>query len=236
MINFSQQVENLYQIILTPKQLEQFSLYEKLLLEWNEKINLTAIRDVPGIRTKHFLDSLSVARVFAKAPPSCLIDVGTGAGFPGIPLKIIFPQIRLVLVESVGKKANFCQLVVDTLSLSGVEVQTNRAEELAHQPKFRERFDLVVARAVANMPILAEYLLPLVHVGGKMIAQKGVSAHEETQSATHALKILGGELETILPVELPGVSDERFLVVVKKVAATPPQYPRHAGLPVKKPL
>lgn len=236
MINFSQQVENLYQIILTPKQLEQFSLYEKLLLEWNEKINLTAIRDVPGIRTKHFLDSLSVVRVFAKTPPSCLIDVGTGAGFPGIPLKIIFPQIRLVLVESVGKKANFCQLVVDTLSLSGVEVQTNRAEELAHQPKFRERFDLVVARAVANMPVLAEYLLPLVHVGGKMIAQKGVSAHEETQSATHALKILGGELETILPVELPGVSDERFLVVVKKVAATPPQYPRHAGLPVKKPL
>ncbi len=236
MNSFSQQVENLYQIILTPKQLEQFSLYEKLLLEWNEKINLTAIRDVPGIRTKHFLDSLSVVRIFGKTLPASLIDVGTGAGFPGIPLKIIFPQIKLVLVESVGKKANFCKLVVDTLSLSGVEVQTNRAEELAHQSKYRERFDLVVARAVANMPVLAEYLLPLVHVGGKMVAQKGVSAHEETQSASNALKILGGELENILPVELPGVSDERFLVVVKKIAATPPKYPRHAGLPVKKPL
>jgi 16S rRNA (guanine527-N7)-methyltransferase len=236
MNSFSQQVDNLYQIILTPKQLEQFSLYEKLLLEWNEKINLTAIRDVTGIRTKHFLDSLSVVRIFGKSLPVSLIDVGTGAGFPGIPLKIIFPQIKLVLVESVGKKANFCKLVVDTLSLSGVEVQANRAEELAHQSKYRERFDLVVARAVANMPVLAEYLLPLVHVGGKMVAQKGVSAHEETQSASNALKILGGELENILPVELPGVSDERFLVVVKKIAATPPKYPRHAGLPVKKPL
>lgn len=236
MKSFAGQAETLYQIILSPRQIEQFSLFEKLLLDWNEKINLTAIRDVSGIRTKHFLDSLSVTRVFPKPLPMSLIDVGTGAGFPGIPLKIIFPQIKLVLVESVGKKANFCQLVVDSLSLSGVEVMTNRAEELAHQSRFRERFDIVVARAVANMPVLAEYLLPLVRVGGRMIAQKGVSAHEETQSAAHAMKVLGGELENIHPVVLPGVSDERFLVVVKKVAATPPQYPRNAGLPAKKPL
>lgn len=236
MISFAKQLENLYQIILTPKQIDQFSFYEKLLLEWNEKINLTAIRDVPGIRTKHFLDSISVAQVFAKPLPCSLIDVGTGAGFPGIPLKIVFPQLKLTLVESVGKKSNFCQLVVDSLALSGVEVQTNRVEDLAHQSRFRERFDIVVARAVANMPVLTEYLLPLVKIGGMMIAQKGVSAHEETQSAAHAMKVLGGELKNIHPVVLPGVSEERFLVVIKKTAATPPLYPRRSGLPAKKPL
>ena len=236
MESYLQQAENLFNIILTPEQKDQFSQFEKLLLEWNKKINLTAIRDVQGIRTKHFLDSLSAVKGFNGAIPTSLIDIGTGAGFPGIPLKIAYPQIRLVLVESVGKKAKFCQLVVDSLALSGVEVLANRAEELASQSRYRERFDIAIARSVANMPVLTEYLLPLVRVGGRMIAQKGNHAYIETQSAAKAIKFLGGELEKILSVELPGVSDERYLVIIKKTAATPSIYPRHAGLPAKKPL
>lgn len=233
---FHQQVKNHFKITLTPKQLDQFSLYEKVLLEWNGKINLTAIRDVPGIRSKHFLDSISVTRVFESVPPVSMIDVGTGAGFPGIPLKILFPSLHLVLVESIGKKANFCQLVIDSLGLKDVEVFTGRAEDIARTPGYREKFEFAIARAVANMPVLVEYLLPLVRIGGKMIAQKGSSAFEETHTAANSIQVLGGELENIISVELPGVSDERFLVVIKKTAATPPQYPRFAGLPAKRPL
>ncbi|MBA4420854.1 MAG: 16S rRNA (guanine(527)-N(7))-methyltransferase RsmG [Anaerolinea sp.] len=235
MDEFARQVANLFQITLSPKQVRLFSTYEQLLLEWNRKINLTAIRDIPSIRVKHFLDSLSLVRSISGPPTSC-IDVGTGAGFPGIPLKIVYPKMRLTLVESIGKKATFCQLVVDALSLSNVEVIASRAEDAGHLSAHREKYDLALARAVACMPTLAEYLLPLVRIGGWMIAQKGSSAHEETQTAAHAFKVLGGELESILSVELPGVSDERFLVVVKKIAATPGQYPRFAGQPVKKPL
>jgi 16S rRNA (guanine527-N7)-methyltransferase len=236
MESYTQQAERLFNIVLSSEQIEQFSIYEKLLLEWNKKINLTAIRDVQGIHIKHFLDSLSAVKGFNGGFPTSLIDIGTGAGLPGIPLKIAYPQIRLVLVESVGKKAKFCQLVVDSLALAGVEVIANRAEELACQSRYRERFDIAIARSVANMPVLTEYLLPLVRVGGRMIAQKGNNAHIETQSAANAIKILGGELEKIIPVELPGVSDERYLVIIKKTAATPLIYPRKAGLPVKKPI
>ncbi len=233
---FVEQAEQLFKIKLSKFQVSQFSRYENSLLEWNEKINLTAIKDVPGIRSKHFLDSLSLAQVFGNNFPSTFIDIGTGAGFPGIPLKIIFPQTKFVLVESVGKKARFCQLIIESLGLSGVDVITSRAEDLARVVNHREKYDVAVARAVANLPVLAEYLLPLVRLGGKMVAQKGISAHEETQTASNAFKILGGQLENIIQVELPGVSDERFIVVVKKVAATPPKYPRYAGIPAKNPL
>ncbi len=236
MEDFAEQAHQLFKIKLTNAQIDQFSRYENALLEWNEKINLTAIRDIPAIRTKHFLDSISLVQVIGKKPPGSLVDIGTGAGFPGIPLKILYPQIKLVLVESVGKKANFCQLVVDTLGLSGVEVVTSRAEDLARLVNRREKYDVAVARAVANLPVLSEYLLPLVRLGGKMIAQKGISAHEETHAAANAFQILGGQLENVICVELPGVSDERYIVVVKKVAATPPKYPRYAGMPAKNPL
>lgn len=235
MDEFARQVQSLFNIQLSPRQLEQFAVFEALLLEWNRKINLTAIRDVQGIRARHFLDSLSLAAMVGPDNPAC-IDVGTGAGFPGLPLKIICPQMRLTLVDSVGKKTAFCRLVVDELKLTGVEVITGRSEDLARLPAHRERYDIAFARAVAIMPVLAEYLLPLVRVGGRMIAQKGVSAHEETHHAEQAFKLLGAELEKILPVVLPGVSDERYLVVVRKKAATPQRYPRFAGQPVKKPL
>jgi 16S rRNA (guanine527-N7)-methyltransferase len=221
---------------LTPQQVKLFSIYERELLSWNEKFNLTAIRDPEGIRTKHFLDSLTPLLEIKSPAPGKLVDVGTGAGFPGIPLKIIFSAMNLTLIESVGKKADFCRHMVDVLQLENVEVLSIRAEDLGQNPQYREKFDWAIARAVASMPILMEYLLPLVRVGGAVLAQKGENAHIEAQSAERAIRLLGGSLRKITMVTLPGVVEERFLIVVDKKATTPPQYPRRPGLPSKKPL
>lgn len=221
---------------LTPLQVRQFEIYERELLEWNERFNLTAIRDPESIRTKHFLDSLTPCKELQNPSPSRLIDVGTGAGFPGIPLKIIYPTMHLTLVESIGKKANFCRHMVEVLSLENVDVLNTRAEDLGSTPQHRERYDWAVGRAVAAMPVLAEYLLPLVRVGGGMLAQKGENAHAEAQSADKAFRLLGGSLRRITSVNLPGVADERYLVIVDKKAATPAQYPRRAAIIQKKPL
>jgi 16S rRNA (guanine527-N7)-methyltransferase len=226
----------LFGVHLTGRQVVALMAFERELLAWNEKLNLTAIRDVEGIRTKHFLDSFSCALAWKENPPRRLIDIGTGAGFPGIPLKILYPSMRLTLVESVGKKANFCRHIIEILKLDATEVVTARAEDVGQMPAHREAYDWAVARAVANLPVLAEYLLPLVQVGGAMLAQKGQSGPAETHKTEKALKILGGRTRQLLPVTLPGVADERFLVVVDKVAATPPQYPRKPGIPAKKPL
>lgn len=221
---------------LTPQQIKAFEIYEQELLEWNEKFNLTAIREVEGIRIKHFLDSLTCLMVMKQLPRERVIDIGTGAGFPGIPLKIVYPEIKLTLVESLGKKANFCTHVVQKLNLDHVEVLTIRAEEIGRLANHREKYDWALARAVAGLPILSEYLLPLVKVGGHMLAQKGESAHVEAQNSKNAFQLLGGRLEQITKVTLPGVVEERFLVLVKKVSATPTQYPRNTGMPSKKPL
>ena len=226
----------LFGIHLTGRQVVALMTFERELLGWNEKFNLTAIRDVDGIRTKHFLDSFSCVLAWKETPPRRLIDIGTGAGFPGIPLKILYPSMRLTLVESVGKKANFCRHMLATLKLEGTEVITARAEDVGQMLAHREAYDWAVARAVANLPVLAEYLLPLVQVGGAVLAQKGSSGPAETHKAEKALKILGGQTRQLLPVTLPGVTDERFLVVVDKVAATPPQYPRKPGIPARQPL
>lgn len=221
---------------LSPQQLAAFLLYEKELLEWNEKFNLTAIRDSDGVRIKHFLDSLTCVLEMKTLVPNRLIDIGTGAGFPGIPLKLVFPAMHLTLVESVGKKAGFCSHIIEVLKLENVEVLTLRAEEVGQIARHREKYDWAVARAVANLPILLEYLLPLVHVGGAVLAQKGETAHQEAQTAEKASRLLGGRLKHITPLTLPGVVEERFLVVYDKVAATPPQYPRRVGIPAKNPL
>ena len=210
--------------------------YERELLDWNQKFNLTAIRDVESIRTKHFLDSFSCVQAWKANPPLRLVDVGTGAGFPGLPLKIIYPNMHVTLVESVGKKAMFCQHIVSKLGLEGVEVINARAEEVGKNPAHRESYDWGVARAVANLNVLSEYLLPLVKVGGIVLAQKGESGPAEAQSAEKAMKILGGKLKQLIPVNLPGVADDRYLVLVDKVAATPPKYPRTAGMAAKMPL
>ncbi len=223
-------------VSLTPHQVKLFSSYERELQIWNEKFNLTAIREPEGIRTKHFLDSLTPLLEIKSPVPAKMVDVGTGAGFPGIPLKIIFPAMNLTLIESVGKKAEFCKHMVDVLQLENVEVLSIRAEDLGQNPQYREKFDWAIARAVASMPVLMEYLLPLVRVGGAVLAQKGENAHAEAQSAERAIRLLGGSLRKITMVTLPGVAEERFLIVVDKKATTPPQYPRRPGLPAKKPL
>jgi 16S rRNA (guanine527-N7)-methyltransferase len=230
------EARRLFGINLTGRQMAALITFERELLAWNQQFNLTAIRDVEGIRTKHFLDSFSCVLAWKENPPRRMIDIGTGAGFPGIPLKILYPTLRLTMVESVGKKANFCRHIVETLKLEATEVIAARAEDVGQMPNHRETYDWAVARAVADLSVLAEYLLPLVQVGGSMLAQKGQSGPAETHTAEKALKLLGGRTRLLLPVTLPGVADERFLVVVDKVAATPPLYPRKPGIPAKKPL
>jgi len=233
---FLQDVQNLIGLRLTPRQAAAFQLYEQELLDWNARFNLTAIRDVEGVRTKHFLDSLSCLLVMRDRPLHRLIDIGTGAGFPGIPLKIVLPNLQLTLVESVGKKADFCRHAVGVLKLDNVQVLIARAEESGQEAAHREQYDWAVARAVANLTTLAEFLLPLVKIGGAMLAQKGESGPAEAQSAEHAVHLLGGHLRQVKKINLPGVAEDRYLVTIDKVAATPPQYPRRVGVPGKKPL
>lgn len=226
----------LFNVHISGRQVISLITYEKELLEWNQKFNLTAIRDVESIRTKHFLDSFSCVLAWKAAPPTRLIDVGTGAGFPGVPLKILYPNLKLTLVESVGKKAMFCQHIVRVLGLEHVDVVQARAEDLGQNANHREKYDWAVARAVANLNVLSEYLIPLVKVGGTMLAQKGESGPAEAQSAEQTMKLLGGKLKQLIPVNLPGVADDRYLILVDKVAATPPKYPRKPGIAAKQPL
>jgi 16S rRNA (guanine527-N7)-methyltransferase len=223
-------------IQLTGNQLAALKAYESELLSWNKRFNLTAVREPDSIRVKHFLDSFTCILAMREAPPNHLIDIGTGAGFPGIPLKILLPQCRLSLVESVAKKADFCRHIVSHLKLEGVEVFCSRAEELGHETRHRQQYDWAVARAVARLPVLMEYLLPLVRIGGRALAQKGEDALAEAHSAEHAIHILGGRLRQLIPVSLPGVADERSLIVVDKIAATPDLYPRRVGVASKNPL
>jgi len=223
-------------IKLTQHQLNALVIYGQELAKWNAKHSLTAIQEPEKVRIKHFLDSLSAILVMRGSVMDRVIDVGTGAGFPGLPLKILYPKIHLTLVESVAKKADFCRHIVDTLGLEQVEVIQTRVETLGQREEFREQYDWALARAVAVMPVLSEYLLPLVRIGGQALAMKGAGALAEVQSAERALQILGGQLRQLLPVTLPGVVEERYLVVVDKVAATPAKYPRRVGVPSKRPL
>lgn len=221
---------------LSPAQLDALAVYERELLDWNQRINLTAIRDVDGIRRKHLLDSLSCALAWGETVPASLIDVGTGAGFPGLVLKVLYPDLRLTLVESVGKKANFCRHVADRLGLQDVAILTARAEEAGRMPGHRAAYDWAVARAVAVLPALCEYLLPLARVGGGMLAQKGVTGPRELAESANALRLLGGRAREPLPVRLPGIEDQRWLIVIDKVAPTPEDYPRRTGVPTRSPL
>lgn len=236
MEKFLRDVDNLLGIKLSPSQVKALLYFEQELLTWSAQFNLTAIRDQEGIRTKHFLDSLSCLLVMRENPQKTLVDVGTGAGFPGVPLKIIYPSLRVTLVESVGKKADFCRHIIRQLGLEQVEVIQSRAEDLGHSPDHREKYDWAVARAVANLPTLAEYLLPLVRIGGAMLAQKGETGPVEAQNAERAIRLLGGHLHQLCKVNLPGVAEDRYLIVIQKKAATPPHYPRRCGMPTKKPL
>lgn len=233
-------VENVRSILgfeLSKEKIAALKIYEKELLDWNEQVNLTAICDAEGVRAKHFLDSLTILLAWERTlPPERLVDVGTGAGFPGLVLKLVWPSTRVTLVESVGKKADFCHHIVTRLGLDHVTILSERAEVVGQDPAHRQRYDLAVARAVARMPILMEYLLPLVHRNGQVMAMKGETAPAETQSASQAIHIMGGKLHKLVHVELPGVVEERFIVVVNKVAQTPEEYPRRTGVPSKTPI
>jgi len=236
MENLAQATQSMLGLTLTPHQIELIRIYERELIEWNSRFNLTAIRSPEEIRAKHFLDSFTCLLALREAVPGRLIDVGTGAGFPGLALKILLPGMQVTLVESVGKKLEFCRHIVRALHLEGVELFQMRAEEAGQMKAHREQYDWAVARAVAGMPILAEYLLPLVKLGGRALAQKGESGPAEAHAAEKATRILGGEIERLIPVHLPGVAEDRYLVVARKIAATPALYPRRSGVPSKNPL
>jgi 16S rRNA (guanine527-N7)-methyltransferase len=221
---------------LSPEVQRAFSLYADELLAWNEHTNLTAITHPEAIEMRHFLDSLSVIQAVPLTPGQRVIDVGTGAGFPGLPLRLIRAQIELTLLEATAKKTDFLTHIARRLNLNNVRIQNARAEDAGQDETNRERFDVVLARAVAQMPVLAEYMLPLCKVGGRCVALKGENAVVEIQQAEHALRVLGGRLEKVIAVELPQVAETHYLVVIEKIAATPPKYPRRAGIPSKRPL
>lgn len=223
---------------LTPAQSNLFQKYFVELTDWNTRINLTAITECKEIQEKHFLDSLTVSLAFPRPIPEGfrLIDVGSGAGFPGIPLKIVFPQIELVLLESTGKKANFLNHLVEILSLQKVQVVNSRAEDLAQSSGYRESFDAVTARAVAEMSALSELTLPFCRVGGRLIAQKKGEITEEIGASVKAISILGGGCPEMQKINLSCFTDNRCLVVVDKISASPLRFPRRSGVPSKHPL
>jgi 16S rRNA (guanine527-N7)-methyltransferase len=221
---------------LTPRQMDAFTWYSAELREWNRQFNLTAITEPEGIEIRHFLDSLTCLLAMDTDSSDNVVDIGTGAGFPGLPLKIACPNMKLTLVEATRKKVEFCRHVVQRLDLEQVSVIHGRAEDVGRDQSHRQVYDLALARAVAPLPVLVEYLLPFLRVGGRAIAQKGETAHAEAHEAEAALGILGGRVSRLISVELPGVVETRYLVVIDKAAATPDKYPRRAGMPEKRPL
>ena len=224
---------------LSPRQLEQFDIYYQELVDWNQRINLTAITDYEEVQIKHFLDSLAVTLAWQQPIDNAdfrLIDVGTGAGIPGIPLKILSPDIRLVLLDATAKKATFLHHLKDKLGLDNVEIVVGRAEDVAHKIQYREGFDLVLSRAVAPLPTLVELTLPFCTIGGSFIAQKKGATDLEISSARQAINLLGGNLREVKRIDLEEFTGERQLVIIDKVLPTPSKYPRRPGIPSKRPL
>ena len=221
---------------LTDKQAEQLMKYKELLVEWNEKMNLTAITEDFEVITKHFLDCLTVQSSIDLTQVKTLVDVGTGAGFPGLVLKIAFPNVKITLIDSLNKRLKFLQEVIDTLGLEGIECVHGRAEDLGKNKLYREQFEVCASRAVANLAVLSEYTLPFVKKGGYLIALKGQKLDEELAQGKKAVEILGGEIDEIFDVIVPYTDLNHRIAKVKKIKETPKKYPRKAGEPTKLPL
>ncbi|MEJ8547354.1 16S rRNA (guanine(527)-N(7))-methyltransferase RsmG [Brevibacillus borstelensis] len=223
-------------IELSARQREQFGMYFRLLVEWNEKMNLTAITEEEQVYNKHFYDSITPAFFFSFDQAEKVADIGGGAGFPSIPLKIVFPHLHMTIIDSLNKRMNFLQHVASELGLENLFPVHGRAEDRGQEPQFRQAFDLVVARAVARLNVLSEYCLPFARVGGHFIALKGADISPELNEAKKAIKTLGGKTKLVETFQLMEDAGERNIVIMEKVENTPKGYPRKAGTPAKKPL
>ena len=231
----TKKVKNL-SIVLNDKQIQQFEQYYNILVEWNKVMNLTAITEYEEVVEKHFLDSLTIVNAINVEKIETLIDVGTGAGFPGIPLKIAFPHLKVTLLDSLNKRIKFLNEVIDLLELDDIYTMHGRAEDYAKQAEYREQYDICVSRAVANLATLSEYCLPYVKVDGLFVPYKSGEIDEELKSSEKAVSILGGKVEEVVKFQLPGTDIGRSFVKIHKIKETKKKYPRKAGMPTKEPL
>lgn len=221
---------------LTEEQINSFNNYYQLLIEWNKKINLTAITEPKEVAVKHFIDSLTCLKIVAIPPGAKILDIGTGAGFPGIPLKIFRPDLNITLMDSLNKRVTFLNEVITNLGLTDIRALHDRAEDFGRKKEQREKYDYVISRAVARLAVLSEYCLPCVKINGYFISQKGPDIAEELSEANKAIEVLGGSPADVHKLQLPLIEDGRSLVVIKKIKPTPTPYPRKAGTPAKKPI
>lgn len=232
-MDFAQKLKE-FNIEISEEQIEKFNKYMSLLLEWNEKINLTAITQPEDVKLKHFIDSLTALKYIKDNDK--IIDIGTGAGFPGIPIKIMRENTDITLLDSLNKRINFLNIVIENLKLKNIQALHGRAEEIARNKLYREKYDIAISRAVANLSTLSEYMLPFIRVGGKCICMKGANVNKELEEAQNAIKELGGEIEKVDNFYLSNKDNERNIVVIKKVKEIKSKYPRKAGTPSKEPL